>query len=107
MYRRVAWRVLRVAGWLMTPVVILGAAVVGAYLAALAAPRLPAALALAVVGIAGLAGAIVGILLWTKVLRQSPELRHALAVTSEGVPEGAAVGELFQPDRPGSGGGAS
>ncbi len=107
MYRRIAWRVLRVAGWLLTPVVILGAAGVGAFLAALVAARFPAAMGLAVVGIAGLVGAIVGILLWMKALRQSPELRHALAVTSEGVPEGAAVGELFQPDRPGLGGGAS
>lgn len=106
-YRRVVWRVLRVAGWLMTPVVIIGAAGVGAYLAALVAPRFATVVGLAVVVVAGLVGATLGLGLWMKALRQSPELRHALAVTAEGVPEGAAVGELFQPDRPASGDGSS
>lgn len=107
MYRSVVWRVFRLAGWLLTPVVIIGAAGVGAYLAVLMAPRFSAVVSLVLVGVAGLAGAIVGLGLWLKALRQSPELRHALAVTSEGVPEGAAVEELFQPDRPASGDGSS
>lgn len=106
MFRQVAWRVLRVTGWLMTPIVIVAAAGAGAYCSALVAPKFSSTVGLAVVGIAGLAGAIVGLSLWMKVLRRSPELRQALAVTSEGVPEGTAVEELFQPDRPASGGGS-
>jgi hypothetical protein len=52
-------------------------------------------------------GAIVGLLFWMKLLRQSPELRQVLAVTSDGVPEGKAVEEMFELDRPAPGGGSS
>jgi hypothetical protein len=106
MIRRIVRRVFRLAGWLMTPMVIVAAAGAGAFLLALVAPRFSITVGLALVGVAGLVGAIVGLLLWMKLLRQSPELRQALAVTSDGVPEGKAVEEMFELDRPASGGGS-
>jgi predicted membrane-bound spermidine synthase len=104
---RIVRRVFRLAGWLMTPMVIVAAAGAGAFLLALVAPKLSITAGLVLVGVAGLIGAIVGLLLWTKLLRQSPELRHALAVTPDGVPEGKAVEEMFELDRPASGGGST
>jgi hypothetical protein len=94
--RRMVWRILRVAGWLMTPIVILAAAGAGAFLLALVAPRFSVTLGLVVVAVAGLLGGIAGFSLWVRVLSRSPELRQALAVTSGGVPEAKAVEELFQ-----------
>jgi hypothetical protein len=102
---RIVRLVVRLAGWLLTPIVIVVAAGGGAYVATLVAPRLANTAALVLVGALGVVGAVLGLLLWMKLLRGSPELRHALAVTSDGVPEGKAVEELFQSDRPASGGG--
>ncbi len=103
---RIVRRVLRLAGWLMTPMVILAAAGAGAFLLALAAPKFSITVGLGLIGAAGLLGAIAGLLFWMKILRRSPELRQALAVTSDGVPEGKAIEEMFELDRPGPGGGS-
>ena len=83
------------------------AASAGAFLVALVAPEFSVTVGLVLIGVAGLVGAIAGLLLWMKLLRESPELRQALAVTSDGVPEGKAVEEMFELDRPASGGGSS
>jgi len=104
---RIARRVVRLAGWLMTPLVTFAAASAGAFLVALVAPEFSVTVGLVLIGVAGLVGAIAGLLLWMKLLRESPELRQALAVTSDGVPEGKAVEEMFELDRPASGGGSS
>jgi hypothetical protein len=103
---RIARLVVRLAGWLLTPIVIVAAAATGAFVSALVASKLSTTAALVVVGTGGLVGALAGLLFWMKLLRRSPELRHALAVTPDGVPEGKAVEELFQPDRPAEGGGS-
>lgn len=104
---RIARLVVRVAGWLLTPVVIMLAAALGALVATLVAPKFSTGTALLVVAIAGAIAAVIGLLLWMRLLRGSPELRHALGVTSDGVPEGKAVEELFQGDPPAEGGGPS
>jgi uncharacterized membrane protein YebE (DUF533 family) len=103
---RIVRRVFRLAGWLMTPMVIFAAGGAGAFLLALLAPKFSITAGLVLVGGAAILGAIAGLLLWMKLLRQNPELRHVLAVTSEGVPEGKAVEEMFELDRPAPGGGS-
>ena len=99
-----AWRIarlaFRLAGWLLTPIVIAATAGLAALGASLLAPRFSIKAALVVVGVAAIVGGVTGLLLWMRLLRGNPDLRHALGVTSEGVPEGKAVEELFQPDRP-------
>ncbi len=104
---RIVRLVIRLAGWLLTPLIIILAAAIGAYLAALVAPRFSTKTGLIIVVLAGLTGSVLGIRLWMKLLRRNPELRHALAVTQGGVPEGKAVGELFESERPAAGDGPS
>lgn len=104
---RIARLVVRLAGWLLTPIVIVAAAGMGAWLAALLAPRLAPTPAVVLVLAAGMVAGLAGLALWMKLLRGNPELRHALAVTAEGVPQGRAVGELFESDPPVAGGGSS
>jgi hypothetical protein len=104
---RIARLIVRIAGWLLTPIVIAVTAAAAALLAAVASPRFSTSTALATVGISGMVGGIIGTWLWLKLLRGSPELRQALAVTPQGVPEGQAVEQLLHPDRPSSGGGPS
>jgi hypothetical protein len=84
--RRVVRAVVRLAGWLLTPLVLTLAAFAGATIAAMVAPVLSPTIALVVVGVAGLTSAAVGLWLWIRLLRGSPVLQEALAVTPEGVP---------------------
>jgi hypothetical protein len=92
---RAARLVLRIAGWLLTPVVLTLTAAIGATIGAMAAPRLSSTGAIIVMAVGGLIGAVLGLLLWERLLGRSPELRAALALTPEGVPEQAAVEELL------------
>lgn len=92
---RAARILLRLAGWLITPVVLTVTAAVGATITALVAPRLSTTAALVTMAFGGLAGALIGLLGWEKLLGRSPELRAALAVTAEGVPEPEAVDEVI------------
>jgi uncharacterized membrane protein YeaQ/YmgE (transglycosylase-associated protein family) len=78
---------LRLVGWLLTPLVAWAASLFGAWLGALAGAvvtNATAALVFTVVG--GAIGALLGTMLWMRLLRRSPELRHALHVTAEGIP---------------------
>jgi uncharacterized membrane protein YeaQ/YmgE (transglycosylase-associated protein family) len=78
---------LRLVGWLLTPLVAWAASLFGAWLGALAAALVAsatAAIVLTVIG--GAIGAVLGTMLWMRMLRRSPELRHALHVTAEGIP---------------------
>lgn len=86
MIRRVVRVVVRIASWLLTPLVVALAAVLGATAAAVAAPLFSTTLAIIVVALAGLASAGLGLYLWLRLLRRSPELREALAVTPQGAP---------------------
>ncbi|MBL0179194.1 MAG: hypothetical protein IPP98_08735 [Gemmatimonadetes bacterium] len=104
MMRRVVRVVVRLAGWLLTPLVLTLAAFCGATVVAMVAPVVSTTVALGLVTLAGLTSAAVGLWLWIRLLRGSPVLQEALAVTPEGVPLEAAVdailGTAEQPGAP-------
>lgn len=100
MLARAARLVLRVAGWLLTPVVLAITAAIGATIGAMAAPKLSSTGAIVVMAFGGLVGALLGLLAWERLLGRSPELRAVLALTPEGIPEQQAVEELLDPTKP-------
>jgi len=78
---------LRVLGWLLTPLVAWAASLLGAWLGTLIAAWIDRPLQglLVTMGL----GAVFGfgtLLFWMRVLRRSPRLRHSLHVTREGIP---------------------
>lgn len=78
---------LRLVGWLLTPLVAWAASLFGAWLGAEAAVLVGSAtgaIGLTIAG--GSIGAVLGTVLWMRLLRRSPELRRALHVTAEGIP---------------------
>lgn len=85
---------LRASGWLLTPIVALAAAFVGALLGTVLAALLPNPLH--GVGLTILLGGLAGYLTvhyWLRALRHSPRLQHALHVLPDGTPEVAAIEE--------------
>lgn len=100
MIARVARILLHAAGWLLTPIVTILAASIGATIGTVAAPRLSPTNGVIVAAIGGLFGASGGLYLWLRFLRGSPELREVLAVTPEGVPTEAAMAEVIGEDPP-------
>ena len=98
MPRRVARLLFRVAGWLLTPLVLVSAAGIGATIGLLVAPRLSPDAALGVTIGLSLLAAIAGLVLWMRLLREHPGLRHTLEMTAQGVPESALVQRLIHPD---------
>lgn len=98
MISRLAQLLLRLVGWIMTPLVVIAAAALGATVAALPAPRLGIRTGLIVAAIGGLIGASLGFWGWLQLLSRSPELRDVLHVTSEGVPTEAAASESVDSD---------
>lgn len=100
MLARVARILLHGAGWLLTPIVTILSAGVGATIATVVAPRFSPTNGVIIAGIGGLAGASVGLWLWLRFLRGSPELREVLAVTPEGVPTEEAITEVIGEDPP-------
>lgn len=98
MPRRAARLLFRVAGWLLTPLVLVGAAGIGATIGLVIAPRLSPDAGLAMTVAFALVFAVGGLILWVRLLRHSPELRHAFAVTAEGLPESELVEQLVHPD---------
>ena len=97
MLGRVVRLLLRLAGWLLTPLVVTIASGIGAAIGLMVAPRFSPYGGLGVTAAFGLAGAIGGLMLWVRLLRRSPELREVLAVTPAGVPTHEAVDELIHP----------
>ena len=100
MIARVARILLHGAGWLLTPIVTILSASVGATIGTLVAPRFSPMHGLIIAAIGGLIGATLGLWLWLRFLRGSPELRDVLAVTPEGVPTEAALTEVIGEDPP-------
>ena len=92
---RAARFLLRVAGWLLTPVVLTLTAALGATIVAVVAPLRAPDTAILLMAVGGLVGAVLGLLAWERLLGRSPALRAALAVTAEGLPEPAAVEALI------------
>ncbi|MBK6495860.1 MAG: hypothetical protein IPG05_12310 [Gemmatimonadetes bacterium] len=95
MMRRVVRVVVRLAGWLLTPLVLTLAAFLGATIMAMVAPVVSTTVAMALVTLAGLTSAAVGLWLWIRLLKGSPVLQEALAVTPEGVPLEAEVDAML------------
>ena len=74
-------------GWLLTPMVAWAASFFGAWVGAGIASQFPAATTgLWVTILMGAASAIGATLAWMRLLRRSPHLREALALSEEGVP---------------------
>jgi hypothetical protein len=79
---------LRIVGWLLTPLVAWAASLWAAWVALRFSGRFenPRSALYAAFGIAALAGAI-ALFLWMQLLRRSPRLRKSLHVTREGLPD--------------------
>lgn len=78
---------LLIVGWLLTPLVVWAASVLGAWVGARAGGGLPTpdqALAVTVGG--GVIAGFTSVFLWMRLLRRSPRLRHSLGITREGLP---------------------
>ena len=78
----------RLIGWLLTPLVVWAASVFGAWLLFSRSPHFtnPRQALLAAFAAALLSGAAI-LLLWMQLLRRAPRLRHSLHVTPEGLPD--------------------
>ncbi len=97
MLGRIVRMILRIAGWLLTPLVVTLAAAAAATLAfQVIGPGSRPAVVLGFGLGAGLLGALLGALGWVQLLRRSPELREGLAVTASGLPQPGAVREMLQ-----------
>jgi hypothetical protein len=95
---RLARILLHAAGWLLTPVVTILAASIGATIGTVVALRLSPTSGVIVAAIGGLAGAAGGLWVWLRLLRRSPELQEVLAVTPEGVPTEEAMSDVIGED---------
>lgn len=83
---------LRVFGWLLTPFMAWAASFFGCVAGEVIATTIPDpknGLILSA-GLGALAG-FVTLILWLRLLRRSPELQEALAVTPEGIPDTAVI----------------
>ena len=83
---------LRVFGWLLTPFMAWAASFFGCVAGEVIATTIPdpkKGLILSA-GLGALAG-FVTLILWLRLLRRSPELQEALAVTPEGIPDTAVI----------------
>jgi hypothetical protein len=91
--RAVRW-VFRIAGWILTPVVLILAAAVGAFIGLVMAPRFPPYTALIVTAALAFLTSLTGLIFWVRLLRVHPELRERLAITEQGVPESELISKL-------------
>ncbi len=78
--------IVRVVGWLLTPLVAWAASLLGAWLATFGAAGLAPMQGLALTIGLGASAGFGSLLLWMRILRRSPRLRHSLHVTREGIP---------------------
>jgi len=84
---RVLRFVLRMLGWLLTPLVAWAASFLGAVLGASLASRVDGAVNGVVITVAiGLVFAILGTHAWLRLVRRSPEIRAALSLEPDGTP---------------------
>ncbi len=87
--------VLRIFGWLLTPFMAWAASFFGAVGGSLLARGIedPGA-GLVVTAAVGAVSGFVALYLWLRLLRTSPEIREALAVTEDGTPDTATLGAI-------------
>jgi hypothetical protein len=83
---RLARLLLRFLGWVLTPLVVLAAAGIGATVLSMVAPRFSVRTGVVLTALGGTVGATAGFLGWMRLLARSRELRDVLHVTAEGVP---------------------
>lgn len=98
MTARVARYVLRGAGWLLTPIVLITAAAIGATVGTLIAPQLSPNAGLILTVALALIAALAGLYGWVRLLQHSPELRRTFAVTDHGLPDSPLVDKLIHPE---------
>ena len=102
MPRRLVRLLLRMTGWLLTPLVLVLAAGAGASTGLLLAPRLSSANTGVIVTVAlALIFASLGLVFWARILREHPGLRHTLELTAQGAPDSPIVQRLIHPEEPG------
>jgi hypothetical protein len=81
-------QVLRLGGWLLTPLVAWAASHLGGWIGAVIAGRVAnPETGVAITAAAVLLSALAAMLAWMRLLRWSPRLRHSLHLTREGIPE--------------------
>jgi uncharacterized membrane protein YfcA len=86
--------VVRLVGWLLTPLIAWAASFLGAGIGAQVGARANRSTTTLEISLAfGAVFAIVAAWAWLRFLRRSPRLQEALAVTPEGTPEAAVEGE--------------
>lgn len=96
---RLARLLVRIVGWLLTPIVALLASFLGAWIGAGLAARLTSSTAgLGVTAATAGALALGATLGWLRLLRGAPKLREALAVTEEGMPAALAEPSDSEPE---------
>lgn len=83
---------LRAFGWLLTPFMAWAASFFGCVAGEVIATHMASPLrGLLLSAVLGAAAGFAGLIGWLRLLRRSPELQEALAVTPEGVPDSAAA----------------
>jgi hypothetical protein len=89
----------RVVGWLLTPLVVWAASFSAAWLVLQAAPHIEQPRRALAAALAGALVAGIGVmLLWMRLLRRSPRLRHSLHVDREGLPVIDDIGAEVAPE---------
>lgn len=83
---------LRAFGWLLTPFMAWAASFFGCVAGEVIATRIAdAKLGLLLSAALGAVAGFVTLILWLRLLRRSPDLQEALAITPEGIPDTAAA----------------
>lgn len=90
---KVVRALLRLLGWLLTPIVAWAASFLGASLAAHLSRGQPPMRSLWITVAAGGIVAAIALLGWLRLLRRSPRLRHTLEVAQDGTPIAALEDE--------------
>lgn len=99
MPRRLVRLLLRLAGWVLTPLVVTTAAAIGATVGLLAAPHFRSTLtSLIVTTLLALIAAVGGLILWVRLLREHPQLRHTLEMAADGTSDSPLMQRLIHPD---------
>jgi hypothetical protein len=91
----------RAFGWLLTPFMAWAASFFGCVAGEIIAGRLASPTrGLLVSAACGATAGFVTLVLWLRLLRRSPGIREALAVTEDGTPDTATLGEptILDPD---------